>query len=133
MAKSNIYYIYILINKTTQHVVYVGCTINVQSRTATYFRRPACYETPIWHYVYRNKKSIQVDIIESIKTTKKNVALKLEKYWIDQFRQWGFPLLNMKDNLSYKHNHNHYTINADHPINILRNKSKKVVSHKLNK
>jgi len=102
-------YIYTLSDSDTKEIRYVGKTINPSQRERAHFN---------------NLKGInlRVNWIKSLKTLQKKPLLEVvdivspddwefwEKYWISQFKQWGFRLVNTTDGgekgKSFKHTEN---------------------------
>lgn len=74
-------YIYLIENINEDfNQVYIGKTINIDNRKYAHFRR-------FGH-------NIKINIIDQIETEQRKDWKSLERYWIEQFKQWGFTLLN---------------------------------------
>jgi len=73
---------FIYMKKRVGESIYIGCTFNLKNRA-------------------RNHKC-ELDVIEEVVVLNKPELIKIENYWIEQFRQWGFVLENRIANLSYK-------------------------------
>lgn len=73
-------------------IFYVGCTLNPGSREKNHLT------------ANKNIRSIFFQIINEVEIENKYdvVLFKEEKFWIEQLRQWGFPLINISDNLCAK-------------------------------
>lgn len=115
---NNRHYVYIIFNRLTSEVVYVGCTKNMGRRSLQYYKKPDINDTPIVFYVFNNFNSVDIRVIDHIDTLWTREAHRLERFWIEQFRQWGFPLLNIKFNLNFKRHL--FRMPADHPLMVQR-------------
>ena len=72
-------HIYIITNIDNDKI-YIGKTCNKKSREA--------------HHKWNYGNNIQIDYIDSVDSYEPSEWKKLECFWIEQFRQWGFKLLN---------------------------------------
>jgi len=84
-------YIYILTDPITNEVRYVGKTINTAKRFAHHLSNNTKTHCRSWIKSLLNKNLLPVFSI--IDETTENWA-ELEKYWIAQFKEWGFKLTN---------------------------------------
>ena len=75
---------YIYLVEIESNKVYVGKTKNPTKRVSDHRK------TYGGHITYT--------IIDEINSIKKEDWTPLEKYWIEQFRQWGFEILNPNPN-----------------------------------
>ncbi len=73
-------YIYTLSYETEANLFYVGSSTNPKSRLQSH-RTKFGYNTTMF-------------VIEEIEFDNKDELLKLERFWNDQFKQWGFNLKN---------------------------------------
>lgn len=102
------YYIYTLTDSHKNTICYVGVTTNPTQREYDHNwvkrqKYPLCtYKkmdgTPVPSfpkYLQVNNVTLYMEIIEEV-VCSKNEALRIEEYWIQQFKAWGFPLLNEK-------------------------------------
>lgn len=86
----NMVTIYTLSCPVTHEVRYVGMTTKTLEKRAYYHvHTPASTRMAYWLY------SIQyAPVIEEIEVCTNELAIETEKYWIEQFKAWGFDLLN---------------------------------------
>lgn len=66
--------------ENSPYKVYIGKTKNPNSRKA--------------HHYQKYGKNITYSIIDTIDSLKREDWEPLESYWIEQFKQWGFKVLN---------------------------------------
>lgn len=95
---NKVYKIYTLTCPITNQIVYVGKTSKPLEKRL-YAHMSCCNGTGSFEkHLYTRKlkhKKLQF-IIDEIETTNSNIdAIMLEKYWISQFKAWGFKLFNL--------------------------------------
>jgi len=84
-------------------VFYVGATIQpLKSRLNGHLTESKKYNHSVLKYIRENKINPIIELVEECDYSNKNEFIRNEKYWIDQFRQWGFPLRNVIGNKSAK-------------------------------
>lgn len=92
-------FIYTLTDPFTNQVRYIGKTINLQRRYYQHCNKKILQKNKtyknnwILNILNKNSKPI-IDIIDD---TSEDNWEQLEKYWIEQFRQWGFNLTNLAE------------------------------------
>ena len=88
--------IYTLQNKNTGNVFYVGSTTQpLLNRLSGHKADCKSKARPVSVYIRNNKDNIEIESIDSFEGLNKLDLLRLEMYWISQFREWGFDLLNV--------------------------------------
>lgn len=97
-----IYRIYTLSNGVSNEV-YIGLTKQpLETRFRLHIQDSLSYtHYPIYQFMNKNKGSVCIELIEIIKG-RKNEAILVEKYWMEQFRQWGFNVLNKIGAVGFK-------------------------------
>jgi predicted GIY-YIG superfamily endonuclease len=78
-------YIYSLHGKTESDIFYIGATINPKQRQ---------YAHRVSFPYYKYDCYITLSIIEEVDNDRFWELKLLEAYWIQQFRAWGFKLIN---------------------------------------
>jgi hypothetical protein len=74
-------YIYLITNINNCHnSVYIGKTKNIKTRKN--------------HHIKKYGKNINYSVIDKINSLKREDWEPLESYWIEQFKCWGFNLIN---------------------------------------
>jgi hypothetical protein len=86
-------YIYILQHPITNDVRYVGKSINPKRRYYSHLCNKDKIKTHIYNWIKSLKNNNLKPIMTVIDETENNWQ-ELEKYWIEQFKQWGFNLCN---------------------------------------
>lgn len=104
MKEGNIkkYRIYTLENTKDGNIFYVGRTsIPLKLRLAahTSFKKGRYFKGKFYDFVIKNKECIKIDEIDTCTEKDKNI---IEYYWIYQFREWGFNLMNKNPPIKYK-------------------------------
>src|SRR6478752_4692081 len=103
------YKIYTLSHPLTKEVRYVGRTIDtLASRLSKHVFERNRGKNRRCYWINKLYKEGLKPIIEVLDTTDNEIDyFWLETYWIHQFRQWGFNLINATDggegSLGYKH------------------------------
>lgn len=113
-------YIYTLSCPKTKNVIYVGKTINsIQYRGQAHYASRSNGGTMVGLYIKKINAEPIVELVEEVSYRSKDKLEATEMYWIEQFRQWGFPLLNKAGNkvTKYRH-HNGKEIIENHSRNI---------------
>jgi predicted GIY-YIG superfamily endonuclease len=88
-------YIYTLACSKTGTVFYVGSTENIAVRLSAHLsaiktgKKMAVYE-----HIRKNRIIPVLEVVEEVFADGRDDVLCSEEYWIEQFRQWGFLLLN---------------------------------------
>lgn len=94
-------FIYTLINPNNNEIFYIGCTYDMERRLkqhindATYYSRK-----PLKSYFDMMNCIPLIEAVDEVLVSEWEDAMIVENYWIDQFRQWGFRLMNNTYNLS---------------------------------
>lgn len=92
------YSIYTLTCPLDGGVKYIGLTIlpDLRNRLSCHVSgTEGTYEKHIWISKCKlNKTKPKIEELDFIITDNTKDAFDLEKYWINQFKQWGFELLN---------------------------------------
>jgi predicted GIY-YIG superfamily endonuclease len=99
-----IYNVYTLTCPIDNTVKYIGITTSdLKTRLLSHLcSNEGSYNKLIWIESCKiNNLRPKIEVLDTIITNNKSNAYALEFYWIQQFKQWGFPLLNGM----------HYTIN----------------------
>ncbi len=113
--KSNIVYIYTLSDPTTKEIRYVGKTINLRQRYSQIIHAKKNGKNLIkWVNELQTKR--YNPIMKTLDITNKDDWQYVEKYWIAQFRAWGFNLLNITAGGESDHNWNHTKDSIDKMI-----------------
>jgi predicted GIY-YIG superfamily endonuclease len=91
-----VYKVYSLKCPFDNEIKYIGISINPELRLISHINEPqGTNEKALWTLkCFLYDKHPIVEIIEEIETDNKSEAYELERYWIEQFKQWGFNLLN---------------------------------------
>lgn len=84
--------IYTISHPLTNYVVYVGCSRNLPARRNTHISSKT--DSPISKWIQDLCSQYMLPKIEAIENIDDDVALFFEGYWIQQFTQWGFVLMN---------------------------------------
>lgn len=87
-------YIYFLQEKGSNNIFYVGSSIDPRLRKSAHRTNAKGQETPLYAYMHSNILDFTLNIIEEIEVPSKGELLKIEGYWINQFKAWGFDLKN---------------------------------------
>lgn len=96
-----IYTIYSLSCPETKSVFYIGVTIrDLKTRLSCHISDAKGYNYPVYKFMGGLTKPPIIEAIEEIDTDDKFEAQMVEKYWIEQFRQWGYSLYNTESNKS---------------------------------
>lgn len=94
-------HIYTLSCPKTKQVFYVGLTIEgLNKRLEGHIYSMKHNNTPVARYLSFNNINPIIEELEFYPKISIRNARKKEAYWIDQFRQWGFNLLNRTSNLN---------------------------------
>lgn len=103
-------YIYSLECINTGAIIYIGCTTRpLEKRFTAHKSAIKSSNGGVYEYIRANSLDVKIDIIERIKYKNKIKLLEAEEFWIEQFRQWGFPLKN-------KYNSNPKEIKIRNPL-----------------
>lgn len=105
-------YIYSLNYKDTGNPFYIGKSINPNLRFLNHNTCVKNGSSKMHFFLLENNLDFDYTIIDEIEIKENDSELiRLERYWIEQFRQWGFILLNT---IHYKHPSGYY----DDPVSI---------------
>lgn len=97
------YTIYTLSCEKSNQVFYIGITtISLESRLLNHLVASKRNDNPIYQYIREVSQQPVIEEVETFEVDSKIIALTIEQYWIDQFRQWGFRLYNSSHNLAKK-------------------------------
>lgn len=94
--------VYALYGRNQNDILYIGSTCNMYAR---YYQHLRCFDKnhePIYKHLKAHGYGINMTTIEEFHNIQIKELRREEEYWIDQFRQWGFPIKNITDNISYK-------------------------------
>lgn len=86
-------------------VFYVGSTTqSLKSRLSGHLAESRIYSHSVLKYIRENEIVPIIELVEECDYINDREFKMNENYWIDQFRQWGFPLKNVINNKSAKRN-----------------------------
>lgn len=105
-------YIYYLQEKDSDNIFYVGSSISPTIRKHAHKRGAKDPTTRLYAYMNASILDFSLNIIEEIEIESKGDLVKIESYWINQFKAWGFDL---KNSVTYKNKKILYT-NPDHNL-----------------
>lgn len=101
-------YIYTLSHPQTGEIRYVGKTTNLKRRTYQHFNIKVCKKLGNRHLgnwllsILNNNLKPKLEVLEECTDN----WIKCEQYWIEQFKHWGFDLLNItKGGEGFGHKH----------------------------
>ncbi len=92
--------VYVLYGVVPNDILYVGCTSDTFQRYRSHVKLLKNGEDPIYVYLRDNGLGINMMVIEEHVDIEDKYLKQSEEYWIDQFRQWGFLIKNVRHNLS---------------------------------
>lgn len=95
-------YIYTISCPYTNHVVYVGKTLDFKGRKQSHLR--SVYDTNISRWIRSLDTYPIIDVIDIVPD---NEWKYWEYFYSDLMRQWGFKLLNMQNIGAHRNNRNH--------------------------
>ncbi len=96
-----IYTIYTLSCPETSTPFYIGVTTQeLKARMSCHIADSRTYDYPVYRFFKTLPSYPIIEAIEDVETKDKCFAHNIEKYWIEQFRQWGFKLYNSDGNKS---------------------------------
>lgn len=97
------YSIYTISNGVSNEI-YIGITTReLKARMYQHVYDCELYSRqPFYQWLSRNKKDAKIELLEFVSVDDKSEIEILEKYWIEQFRQWGFSILNKVGLIGYK-------------------------------
>jgi hypothetical protein len=86
-------------NVEPNNIRYVGVTVNnLQIRFAQHkYNALHNKSTKVSKWMYKNLKNNNQILIRLLETVEEDVWSLTEKYWISQFKTWGFSLLNIQE------------------------------------
>ena len=89
-------YIYILQDPTTEEVRYVGKSVNPKRRYNSHLWDKPKVKYYSYYWIQSLLKKGLKPIMTVIDETETNWE-ELERYWISQFKTWGYPLTNITE------------------------------------
>lgn len=87
-------YIYSLDNEVTKEPIYIGSTKDPKMRLTSHVSLSKYSPLYMYKLILERGIKIEMNIIEEIEFDNKKDLTRVEKYWIEQFTQWGFSLMN---------------------------------------
>ncbi len=92
-------YIYTLSCSKSGNIFYVGCTtVSLKNRLSGHKSLSKTSGNNLYEYISKNKVSPIIEEVEAVNCKNKYELLRIEEFWIEQFRQWGFDLKNSSNN-----------------------------------
>jgi biotin operon repressor len=91
--------IYILWGRDQNDILYIGATSNINQRYKMHCTSLKKGREPICKHLRENNFDVNMMVIEDYYDIGIHELHQYENYWIDQFRQWGFQIKNVKHNL----------------------------------
>lgn len=89
-----VYKIYYLMNELSGEIFYVGSSaMRLKSRLINHLCIKETFNKPLFDKIKEANKNVSIHEIEEC--TKEDV-LRLERFWIQQFICWNFPIVNIK-------------------------------------
>ena len=85
-----------------ENVFYVGSTIHAEARFFSHSMLAVNGESGLYDFMRSMVDDPKMEVIEMVNVDDLGHLRKLEKFYIEQFRQWGFDLKNVTNNLSKK-------------------------------
>lgn len=103
-------YIYSLKNPINNEIFYIGNTMqSLEERLNGHINSIKHYNCAVAIYLFCKGIIPVIELIEFYPNITKHKIRDNERFWIEQFRQWGFPLVNIAGNISKAGwNTNHY-------------------------
>lgn len=95
-------FIYTLRQPNTNNIFYVGRAVNLEVRLYGHLTYNNYSSSPVHFYMKANRITPVIEQVEEVPYDDINELKQLELFWIEQFRQWGFNLLNVRGNLNSK-------------------------------
>lgn len=95
-------YVYSLSCLKTKKIFYIGSCRWMLGRLQQHLQAVKLGKYKVHRYIAENSITPVIEEIEYIEFEEKNDLKKVEMFWIEQFRQWGFSLQNV-DNLVGSH------------------------------
>lgn len=90
--------IYTLSCSVMMNVFYIGCTTKeLSARVIGHNSSKKRHGTNVYRYMSDNNIIPIIEIIEEVECEYRSELMKLEEFWIEQFRQWGFRLKNTQN------------------------------------
>lgn len=87
-------YIYYLQNDATNEIFYIGSSFNPIERFNGHKSNSRSGDTLLYKFISLNVPSFSLHILEEIEVDTRKELIAVEKYWIHQFKAWGFELKN---------------------------------------
>lgn len=114
-------YIYTLSDPITNEVRYVGKTNNLKTRFYNHLKAKKKSYLSSWIINLKNKNLRP--IIEVVDECELNDWNFFEKYWISQFKTWGFNLTNLTEGGEGTYGYSHTDISKEKMSNTRKGKS----------
>lgn len=99
--QSKVYKMYSLKNPITNEIRYIGITsVRLNARLSQHIytgKNERKRNTPVSKWIYSLLKQDLKPVIELLDICEEVDWEWIEKYWIEQFKQWGFRLLNLRE------------------------------------
>jgi hypothetical protein len=92
--------IYSISHPSQPNVIYIGKTqASLKERLANHINSNNTSAVKIWlsNLMHKNNKKPRIEQIEICDCS---IAYEAERFWIEQFRVWGFKILNTNGNIS---------------------------------
>lgn len=84
-------------------IFYVGVTHKtLKERLFQHLSDSRVANLPVYNFVREHSVNLIIEVIEEDEFEYEDQIKQREAYWIDQFRQWGFPIQNVLYNMGYK-------------------------------
>jgi group I intron endonuclease len=89
-------YIYTLSCPIRNEIMYIGKTINLKERLIAHYKEKKCNKSKIEWVVNLREKGLKpiMEVLDEVYEHNWSIS---EKYWISQFKSWGFNLLNISE------------------------------------
>jgi hypothetical protein len=100
-------------------IFYIGSTVSLEVRLQYHISASPNGEGSACEYIRNMTQWPTIESIEEITFFDISDLRKLEKYWIDQFRQWGFPLVNIVNNLNQSKKRKKASYESEEPLLLL--------------
>lgn len=85
----------------TNKIVYIGSTSRELSKRLIDHRSAKnIFNSPVNKFFRASLQEPAIEMVEDLGLCSKYELEQAERFWIEQFRQWGFSLLNASHNLS---------------------------------
>jgi len=102
-GKKRVGYVYTLSNPSNGIVFYIGSTLCLGNRLQSHISMSSgggCKK--LYDYINKMSEWPIIEEVENVEVISRSELNSVEKYWIEQFRQWGFPIQNTVNNLNHR-------------------------------